>query len=88
MNAETEIKIQKLIKETCRLEVSEAYVDEMLHDRHCDIMDKLGFDSLLIVELVVGLEDELDFEFDMNNLDIKKLRHYDELLQYIDECME
>lgn len=47
-------------------------------------MEDLGFDSILIVELVVKIEDEFKFEFDMNSLDIDKLKYYDELKRCID----
>ena len=44
-----------------------------------NVIDELGFDSLLFVELIVSIEDEFGIEFDMNNLDINKLRHLNEL---------
>lgn len=87
MNIENENKLKEAIKSVCRMENESGYVEELLCKENCDLIDELGFDSLLFVELVVEIEDALGFEFDMNNLDINKLRHLDELKKIIDEYM-
>lgn len=56
----------------------------MLRSDNCDLIDQLGFDSLLIVELVVEIENALDFEFDMNNLDVNRLRKLCKLKEIVD----
>ena len=79
MTPENELKLKEAIKSVCRMEKESGYVDGLLNDENCDLIDELGFDSLLFVELIVSIEDEFEIEFDMNNLDINKLRHLNEL---------
>ncbi len=87
MDAEQEKLLKEAIKTVCRMEKESGYVDERLSDDNCDLKKELGFDSLLFVELVVEIEDALDFEFDMNNLNINKLRHLGELKSFVSEYL-
>jgi acyl carrier protein len=84
VTTENEIKLKKVIKSICRLEIDEKYLDEMLMDGHCDLFEKFGFESLLIVELISEIEEVFNFEFDMNSLDISKLKFYDGLRAIIE----
>lgn len=84
MTYENEEKLIKVIASACRLEMDEAHIAEILGSDNCNIIEQLGFDSLLMVELVVELEETFDFEFDMNALDINKLKYYEELKNSID----
>ncbi len=84
MTSENELKLKDAIKSVCRMDQEGGYVDELLNREECDLIDQLGFDSLLFVELIVEIETALDFEFDMNKLDINKLRHLSELKAIVD----
>lgn len=84
MTYENEQKLIKVIASACRLEMDEPYIAKILRSDNCNIIERLGFDSLLIVELIVELEETFDFEFDMNALNINKLKYYDELKKSID----
>lgn len=84
MTRDNEEKLARIIKSVCRLDLNEQSFSEKLSFGHLNIMEDLGFDSILIVELVVKIEDEFKFEFDMNSLDIDKLKYYDELKRCID----
>lgn len=83
MVPELDNKVRKSIKEVCRMEKESGYVDALLDSDECDLIDELGFDSLLFVELIVEIEDEFGIEFNMNNLDINKLRHFNELKEIV-----
>lgn len=83
MTPEIDNRIKKSIKTVCRMEKESGYVDALLENDECDLIDELGFDSLLFVELIVEIEDELEIEFNMNNLDINKLRHLKELKEIV-----
>lgn len=84
MNKDNERNLKEAIKTVCRMEKESGFIDELLNKDDCDLIDELGFDSLLFVELVVEIEESLGFEFDMNNLDINKLRHLKDLKDVID----
>ncbi len=73
---EFEDKLVAAIKSICRLEVDGSFIEDALKDENCDLVATLGFDSLLFVELIVEIEDALDIEFDMDKLDIHKLKIY------------
>lgn len=83
MTRENERKLRNIIKNICRLEVEETYIENKLEEAHCNLMEELGFDSLLIVELIVEIEEVLGFDFDMNSLDINTLKFYDGLIETI-----
>lgn len=76
MNRENEDRLIAAIKNICRLEVDDQFILDALKDDNCDLIATLGFDSLLFVELIVEIEDSMDVEFDMNKLDIHKLKFY------------
>ena len=84
MTKENEVKLKGVIKSVCRLDVESDFIDNILLDTHCNLIDTLGFDSLLIVELILEIENTFDFEFDMNSLDINELKFYDKLKFAID----
>ena len=84
MTYENEERLIGVIAAACRLEMDEVQIADILRGGNCNIIERLGFESLLIVELIVELEEAFDFEFDMNALDINKLKYYDELKKSID----
>lgn len=87
MTTENEKRLIDAIRTVCRMDKKSGYVDELLKSDDCDLIDQLGFDSLLFVELVVEIENALDFEFDMNNLDINRLRKLCELKEIVNEYL-
>lgn len=88
MSQENEKRLIEIIKKVCRLEVEPGLIDELLKSDECDIMESMGFDSLLIVELIVEIEDEFGFEFDMNRLNINKLKIFGLLKETIGSYIE
>lgn len=87
MNRENEDKLIAAIKNICRLEVDDQFILDALKDENCDLIATLGFDSLLFVELIVEIEDSMGVEFDMNRLDIHKLKIYGILRSEVDNLL-
>lgn len=87
MNKENEEKLISAIKKICRLEVDEQFILDALNDEKCDLIATLGFDSLLFVELIVEIEDSMNVEFDMNKLDIHKLKIYGNLRSEVENLL-
>ena len=79
MNDSQIVKLKEIIRNVCKIENENGFVDEKLENENCDLKDDLGFDSLLFVELIVDIEDEFGFEFDLDLVDISKLRLFGEL---------
>lgn len=88
MSKENEKRLIDAIKRVCRLEVESDYIDNLLSSDECDIKASLGFESLLIVELVVEIEDEFGFEFDMNQLNISSLKIVGSLKKLVENYIE
>lgn len=84
MTQENKNELKKIIKSICRLEVEGDFIDKILKDEHCNLVEKLGFDSLLIVQLIVEIEELFNIEFDMDSLDVDKFKYIDKLVQEID----
>lgn len=84
MNSNNKKKLYGAIRTICKLNLDDEKFFEILSDSHCNLIEKLGFDSLLIVELILEIESQFDFEFDMNSLNINKLKYLDNLEASID----
>ena len=54
-----------------------------LQDENCNLKEGFGFDSLLMVELVIEIEEQFGFEFDAEEMDMKKLQSYQNLLDLV-----
>lgn len=76
-------RLVNVIKKVCRLEVDDNYINKLIIDSDCDLMDELGFDSFLMVQLIVDIEDEFNIEIDMEELDIFILKKYKGLKEYV-----
>ncbi|MEZ3425860.1 MAG: acyl carrier protein [Lachnospiraceae bacterium] len=87
MNAENEKLLIEIIKRVCKLEINEGCIEETLKKENCDLKASLGFDSLLMVELIVEIEDAFGFEFDMNSLSTDTLKYYDGLKRAIEKYL-
>ena len=44
----------------------------------------MGFDSLLMVELLIEIEEFFGFEFDAEEMDMKRLQSYQNLLELVE----
>ena len=62
-------------------------VEKILSNDNANLMDDLSLDSFLMVELIVEIETTFDIEFDMNDLNINKLKIYGNLKQFIKDNM-
>lgn len=87
MTQESILKIKKAIKNVCKMEKESGYVDEVLSKKEFNLAEELGFDSLLFVELVVEIETELDFEFDMKDLDTASFKNWSSLKRVIENYL-
>ncbi len=62
---------------------SKIAANEMVINEESDLIDDLGFDSLLMVQLIVDVEETFNFEFNYEELDMNVLRKYGNLKSYI-----
>ena len=53
-----------------------------------DLIESLGFDSFLMVELVVELEAAFDMEFDVNDMDMEELKIYGGLKAAVEKRLD
>lgn len=88
MNVTNEIKekLDEVIADVARIDFDNTKLSEQISKPDCDLMDDLGFDSLLMVELIDEIEKKFDIEFQMTDLNIDILRKYDNLYNYIISC--
>lgn len=56
-----------------------------LRDSQCDLIDDLGLNSLLMVQMIVEVENIFDFNFELNDLDVSKLRKFALLRECVQE---
>lgn len=82
---EIERKLIELIEENVRIEIFQEDIKDILKKKECDLMDDFGIDSLLMVKLIVDVETTFGFEFELDFLDIEKLRNYRSLFHYIEK---
>lgn len=80
---DVDVKLKKIIKDIIRFDILDDNVEKMLDDSECDLMDDLGFDSLLMVQLIVEVENTFKLEFSLEDLDINILSKYTNLKNYI-----
>lgn len=76
-------RLQHLICNAIRINQNRNVVSEFVVDQGCDLLDDLGLDSLLMVQLIVEIESEFDLEFDLADLNMDVLRKYHKLRDYI-----
>lgn len=60
-------------------ELSDIDVDNLLRRTECDLVDDLGFDSFLLVRLLVEVEKEFNMEFSLDELQFEVFRKYHKL---------
>lgn len=81
---ETERRLREIILKIAKMNLTEE-TENLFSNPDCDLMADFGLDSLLMVELVVDIESAFEIEFGLEDLDIKMLKKYDELLKYIND---
>ncbi len=82
-----EKELLELIYDVGRVEMELEEVEKILSNDNANLMDDLSLDSFLMVELIVEIETTFDIEFDMNDLNINKLKIYGNLKQFIKDNM-
>ena len=78
-----EEQVKEILKELCRLDLTEEQKERLLQDKNCNLKEELGFDSLLMVELIIEIEEFFGFEFDAEEMDMKQLQSYQNLLELV-----
>ena len=87
------MKIEKKIKEIIEEILEDCGnvegMSEKLKNPECDLIDDLGLDSLLLVQMIVEVENVFDFNFELMDLDVSKLRKFlllrDCILKWVSE---
>ena len=59
------------------------WIIQLSNSRDCNLKEELGFDSLLMVELIIEIEEQLGFEFEAEEMDMKRLQSYQNLLELV-----
>ena len=76
-------ELKKIIKRIIRIDILDNDVEKLLDNIECDLMNDLGLDSLLMVQLIVEVEIVLEIVFELDELDVNILRKYQKLRKYI-----
>lgn len=76
-------KLQGIIEKIIRMNLMDFSMEKKSVNSGYDLMDDLGMDSLMMVQLIVEIENNFDIEFDLEVLDINVLRKYEQLKNYI-----
>lgn len=76
-------ELKKIIKRIIRIDILDNDVEKLLDNIECDLMNDLGLDSLLMVQLIVEVENVFEIEFELDELDVTILRKYQKLRKYI-----
>lgn len=79
-----EERLKEIVKRLCRLALSEKEKEDLLCCKDCDLKEDLGFDSLLMVELIVEIEEAFGFEFEVDSMDMKKMLNFGHLLSLVE----
>lgn len=74
-----EDRLKKMIVERLFLKV-----DPEMIDRDAVLMDRYGVDSVSLLELVVGLEDEFDVEIEDEEFDVENFKSVSALEAFIE----
>ena len=80
-----EEQVKEILKELCRLDLTEEEKERLLQEEDCNLKEDLGFDSLLMVELIIEIVEFFDFEFDAEEMDMKRLQSYQNLLELVEQ---
>ena len=65
------------------MDLTEEEKEKILQNKDCNLKEELGFDSLLMVELIIEIEEQLGFEFEAEEMDMKRLQSYQNLLELV-----
>lgn len=73
-----EIKLKELVMRLAKcIDSIDSINDET------NFIDELGYDSLSLVELIVDIENEFDFEFGYKNIDLDVFKKYENLKRLV-----
>jgi len=78
MDGDVEKQIKEMIVERCFLDVPP---DRIADDD--DLMEAVGLDSVQILEVVVGLEENFGITFEDTDFDIENFRNVGAIAQYV-----
>lgn len=83
-NNTVDIKLHRIIYQVKEESCSQEEIgSELMVDSDCDLMSDLGYDSILMIQLIVKLEEEFHIEFDLFDLDMSVLSKYESLKNYV-----
>ncbi|MCL2864490.1 MAG: phosphopantetheine-binding protein [Lachnospiraceae bacterium] len=80
MKLRREEKIREVLFALSKSEIKLGMLEDSL-----DLVNDLGFDSILIVQMVVELEEVFDIEFEDDELDMKILSNYGNIKKIVFE---
>ena len=79
-----EEQVKEILKELCRMDLTEEEKERLLQEEDCNLKEDLGFDSLLMVELLIEIEEFFGFEFYAEEMDMKRLQIYQNLFELVE----
>ena len=80
---EPEIMLRSIIKKVGKFPFSEKNLIRLLEKKECDLIDDVGFDSILFIQMIVEVELCFKIQFVLEELDINLLRKYKDLKKCI-----
>lgn len=72
---------EKLINIICEVKEDMSLKEKIKNST--DLLNEIDIDSLQLINIILRLEDELDFEIDFNEFDMDNLKSIDLLCKYI-----
>lgn len=81
LNSGTEFYMNKLYKIV--LEISEQQINDIT--KNTDLITDLGYDSLKVIQLLSEIEEAFQIEFDINEIDIDKIRSMQMLKELVEK---
>ena len=84
MNTVEKMEIKKELWKFVK-DVNEEITLENLPEGNIDLAVEFGFDSLMIIEFIMLIEEQYGFEFDFETIDIEGLYNFEELVAIIEQ---
>lgn len=81
IKGEDEMEVEQRLKELIASTGEFIAVDKI--DENTDMVQDFGFSSIEIIQLIVMIEDEFEFEFDDDELVVEKIAKYKDLVEII-----
>lgn len=81
-------KVVDILQRNSGYNLSREDISRLLSERKCDLKDDFGIDSFGIVKVIIDIEEEFNVEFDMEKIELVRLRKFSGLIETIEECLE